>query len=89
MGLVRASTEVNIEELKGLVSVIFGEVAAELNVTPTTRRKGDVRGSVEAEDERSVNDEGASNFHGKLLKEIEQRDREVRAIRSVRERLVS
>ena len=33
MGLVRASTEVDIEELKGLVSVIFGEVAAELNVT--------------------------------------------------------
>ena len=33
MGLVRASTEVNIEELKRLVSVIFGEVAAELNVT--------------------------------------------------------
>ena len=35
MGLVRASTEIDIEELKRLVSVIFGEVAAELNVTPT------------------------------------------------------
>lgn len=67
MGLVRASTEIDIEELKRLVSVIFGEVAAELNVTPTTRRKGDVRGSVEAEDGRSVNDEGASNFHGKIV----------------------
>ena len=42
MGLVRASTEVNIEELKGLVSVIFGEVAAELNAAPTTRRKWNV-----------------------------------------------
>ena len=50
-----------------MVSVIFGEVAAELNVTPTTRRKGDVRGSVEAEDGRSVNDEGASNFHGEVV----------------------
>ena len=46
MGLVRASTEIDIEELKRLVSVIFGEVAAELNVAPTTRREGDVRGSV-------------------------------------------
>ena len=67
MGLVRASTEIDIEELKRLVSVVFGEVTAELNVAPTTRRKGNVGGGVKVEDGRSVNDEGASNFHGEVV----------------------
>ena len=90
MSLAGASFEIDIEELKGLVSVVFGEVTAELNVAPTTRRKGNVGGGVKVEDGRSVDDEGASNLHGVVVEgDRAAREREVRANRSVRERLVS
>ena len=80
----------HVEKLKRMVSVIFGEVTAKLDVTLTARGKGNVGGRVEIEDGGSVDDEGASDTHiEKLLKEMEQREREVRASLSEREILVS
>ena len=44
VGLAGTRAEVNVEKLKRMVSVIFGEVTAKLDVTLTARGKGNVRG---------------------------------------------
>ena len=67
VGLAGTRAEVDVEKLERMVSVIFGEVTAKLDVTLTARGKGNIRGSVEIEDGGRVDDEGASGTHREVV----------------------
>lgn len=60
---VRASREIDVEELEGFVERIFGKVPTELDVTLAAGREGNVRAPVELGDSWCVDDECTSCRH--------------------------